>query len=251
MTARTAAALLPCYRDQNPALNDAKVKKAARLAQQDAELKLQLQEQIEFDAQVNASIKSIQPPSALAEKLTPPATPLPWYKVLTQPAILAVGLSVLLIVGLLAFLGISKMRDFPGKEAAEKMIELTASMTGTELEPVQTEAGKLGDWFFLKHGLEDYNVPADFAEYKTLGSRVFKQDGHPVAQIAIEENRMLFYIFRAEHFDVQLGNTEPWQLFEQGEWVAAIRRADQNCFMIAFRGNQEQMRKIVHPNEQK
>jgi hypothetical protein len=80
-----------------------------------------------------------------------------------------------------------------------------------------------------------------------IGSRIFKQDGQNIAQIAIEENSMLFFIFRAGDFSVKLAPPERWHVFQQEEWVVALRPEQENVFMIAFKGSKGDMNALLHP----
>ena len=67
------------------------------------------------------------------------------------------------------------------------------------LDPIKTDAGALGDLFFMKHRLEHYDVPPEFADLRTLGCRVFDdEEVHQVAQIWFVEKRMQFFLFPAE-----------------------------------------------------
>ena len=73
------------------------------------------------------------------------------------------------------------------------------------LDPIKTDAGALADLFFMKHRLNHYDVPPEFAELKTIGARVFDiEDVHDVAQIWVVEKRMQFFLFPAER-DVKSG----------------------------------------------
>src|SRR5205823_2263293 len=136
------------------------------------------------------------------------------------------------------------MQNFPGRDSAMRMVEITDEMSGMELEPKVAKAGDLEDWLFSK-GFDGYYVPPEFADLKTLGGRVFKQDGFPVAQVAIEKNSMLFYVFRAENFGVKIDPPEKWRIFEDEDWVAAVRAHDDTCFMLAFRGKRADMRNFL------
>ena len=86
------------------------------------------------------------------------------------------------------------------------------------LDPVKTEAGALGDLFYMKHRLNHYDVPPEFADFKTLGCRVFDdEEGHRVAQIWVVEKRMQFFLFPAER-DPKSGTVRGfsgWRYVEQ------------------------------------
>ena len=58
----------------------------------------------------------------------------------------------------------------------------------------------------MKHRLEHYDVPAEFADLKTLGCRVFDdEEGQRVAQVWAVEKKMQFFMFPAER-DVKTGD---------------------------------------------
>ena len=149
-----------------------------------------------------------------------------------------------MVIGVLIYFGLDWMENFPGKDAAQRMIDMTEEMTGIELEPKIAEAGSLEDWFF-SNGYENFRMLPEFAHMKTVGCRVFRQDGYPVAQIAIENHNSLFYIFHADDFDVKLDPPERWKYFQQGEWTVAIRGDADTCFMVAFRGKRAEMKDFI------
>ena len=108
------------------------------------------------------------------------------------------------------------------------------------MEAKTTEAGDLEDWFFSK-GYEDFRMLPQFAAMAATGARVFKQDGHPVAQIALENHHAILNIFHAADFDVQLDPPERWRVFQQGDWAVAIRADNGAGFMLMFKGTQSDM----------
>ena len=93
------------------------------------------------------------------------------------------------------------MHDFPGHQyRKENVLPCAASSTKSVLlDPVSADAGTMGDLFFMKHQLEHYDVPLEFADLRTLGCRVFDdEEGHRVAQIWAVEKKMQFFLFPAE-----------------------------------------------------
>jgi len=94
---------------------------------------------------------------------------------------------------------VSHLNDFPGSATARKLLGVAASTRPLMLDPVNGEAGTLSDLFFMKHGLEHYDVPAEFADFGTIGCRVFEDDeSRRIAQIWVSEKRMQFFLFPAE-----------------------------------------------------
>jgi len=233
---------------------DARLQKALRHAEQDNALKREFQQQTEFDDRMINLVESLPLPEGLLDRMKsleaePARRRLDWRAALKQPPVLAGLIGLVVMVGILIYFWMDRMQNFPGREALFRMLSTTQEMSGVELDPLITEAGKVGDWFLLKYGLEDFNVPPEFAAMKTVGSRIFKQDNFPVAQIAVERDRdlgpfpesgLLFFIFRADDFGVKLPSNR-WYVFTQEDWVAAVRAEDKTCFMVAVRGTREQM----------
>jgi hypothetical protein len=113
-----------------------------------------------------------------------------------------------------------------------------------QLDPVQTDAGALGDLFFLKYRLEHYDVPPEFADFRTLGVRVFDDDeGHRVAQIAVPEKRMQFFLFPAERNPKTAKPREfsGWRYVDQEGWSGAVQVRAGVCFMAALRGEKRDL----------
>jgi hypothetical protein len=105
---------------------------------------------------------------------------------------------------------------------------------------VKTDAGALGDFFFMKHRLVHYDVPPEFAELKTLGCRVFEdEEGQTVAQVWVVEKKMQFFLFPAER-DPKTGKAREfsgWRSIEQERWAGAVKEQNGVCFMAAIRGS--------------
>jgi hypothetical protein len=165
--------------------------------------------------------------------------------VLLQPVVLAILIGTVVLLGWGGITLWNRAHSFSGKDSAIRMVEVNDEMTGMEMEPKKGLAGALNDWFFDKYGFEDYFLPVGFEDYQTVGARLFKQDGEPVAQVAIEENNMIFYSFKAEDFGVALPSDQ-WHIFGDGEWVAALQQHDDECFMVAFRGSYSDMEDFLN-----
>lgn len=251
MNAKTAGIFIPLHRPGRDGAKDSRVAKALRFAERETPLRDALARQIELDSDALAAIRAIALPESVRQRLgeihaRPAGKHLDWRAALRQPAFLAVVLAVLVLGWLFVREAVSRMQNFPGRDSVERMVEINDVLTGTEFELVATAAGSLGDWFVLK-GLDRYDVPAEFAAFKAVACRVYRQDGFPVAQIAIQkdaDNQMLFYVFRAGDFGVKL-DEHHWRIFTEGEWVAAVRGHGQNVFMVAFKGDDGDMEKFL------
>ena len=247
MNTNEAGMLLHCHRaGREP---EGRVLKAVRTAEGDAELGKILREQLAFDAQIVEAIHSVVPPEDLREKLgalneASGAGKRGMRSQMSSPAMLAALAGVLLFVGVIVFFVMESMTDFAGREAMKQMLDATTKMNGTEFEPVTTTTAQLGDWFYMR-GYEGYEMPPELAALPVIGSRVFRQDGKPVAQFVVEKHDSVVFEFHAADFGVQLPADGEWQLLEQGGWAAAVRQHGDHCFMIAFRGSEAEMRTFL------
>ena len=247
MNTTEAATLLLCHRaGREP---EGRVQKAVRVAEGDAELGKTLRDQMEFDAQIVEAIHSVVPPEDLREKLgalneASGAGKRGLRSQMSSPAMLSALAGVLLFVAVVIFLVLENMKDFAGREEVQHMLDATTKMNGMEFEAVTTTTTQLGDWFYMR-GYEGYEVPPELAALPVIGSRVFRQDGKPVAQFVVEKHDSVVFEFHAADFGVKLPADGEWQVLEQGGWAAAIRQHGDHCFMIAFRGVEADMRAFL------
>jgi hypothetical protein len=221
-------------------------KKAALFAQQQA-----------FDSAVAKLVHEIPVDAQVAELFANenliPVVRRPWKKILLNPAILAIALALAVIGGIFAYRVHQHLRDFPGANKARKLLSVASSTRSVVLDPLKTDAGALGDLFFLKHRLEHYDVPPEFADFKTLGTRVFDhEDVHQVAQIWVAEKRMQFFLFPAEA-DPKSGRIEDfsdWRVVELEGWTGVVQQRNGVCFMAAIRGSEKDLRPYLEKKKQ-
>src|SRR5437773_10258245 len=122
-----------------------------------------------------------------------------WRKMARNPAVLAISIAVVVIAGVSVFQVLSRLNDFPGSATARKLLTVAAFTRPVMLDPVSTEAGTLSDLFFMKHGLEHYDVSEEFADFRTIFCRVSEDDlSHQIAQFWLAEKRMHPSHFPAE-----------------------------------------------------
>lgn len=167
-----------------------------------------------------------------------------WKKTARNPAVLSAALAVAVIVGVIVFIVLERMKEFPGSETARKMLTIATATRSDQLDPVEAEAGSMGDLFFMKHRLEHYDVAPEFADLRTSGSRVFDdEDGHRVAQIIVPEKRMQFFLFPVERSprDAKPRKFAGWRFVEHEGWTGAVRVKAGVCFMAALRGDQTEL----------
>jgi hypothetical protein len=242
-----AGILMRCACPGLPGTEDPRIAKAVKAAEKDPALQAELARQRALDERHLAALEQVMLPQALLAKLEAgqaAAKKLSGKAFLMQPVGLAIVIGAAVLLGWGGVTLWNRAHAFPGKDSVMRMVEVNDDMTGMEMEPKKETAGALNDWFFDKYGFEDYFVPAGFENYQTAGARLFKQDDEPVAQVAIPENNMVFFSFKAEDFGLNLPNDE-WHTFEDGDWVAAVVQHDEECFMVTFRGSQEEMEDLL------
>src|SRR5215469_10648304 len=209
-------------------------------------------DQQNFDRAVARLVRLIPIPAESAEwfseKDLVPASRLNWKKLVRNPAVLAISIAVAVIAGVFVFNFIGHLDDFPGSATARKLLGVAASTRPVMLDPVNAEAGTLSDLFFMKHGLEHYDVPAEFADFATIGCRVFEDDeSRRIAQIWVSEKRMQFFLFPAER-NGKTGAvlTFPgWRYVHQEGWTGAVTEHNGVCFMAALRGRDKDLAPYV------
>src|SRR5882762_2085818 len=167
-----------------------------------------------------------------------------WKKIVRNPAVLAISIAVVVIAGISVFQVLGRLNDFPGSATARKLLSVAGSTRPVMLDPVSTEAGTLSDLFFMKHGLEHYDVPAEFADFQTIGCRVFDDDeSQRIAQIWVAEKRMQFFLFPAER-DGKTGAVlafPGWRYVHQEGWVGAVAEHNGVCFMAVLKGREKDL----------
>lgn len=243
MNAEDAGILMQAWRQGKT--NDARTLKAVEYARGHDTLRAKLEEQSQFDAHIGEVVRWIQPPEDLRKKLAAlNSEQRPKRGNLSYLALLPVLAGVLVLIGIAIFFLMRSSTRFEGREAVEDLIEGTAQMNGEELESVSSDAGQLGDWFYM-HGFEGYALPAELAGLPAVGSRVGAVDGHHVAQVVVEKHQLVLHVFDAAKFGVVLETGAPWRVFTHGDWAAAVRRQGANCYLLTIRGGEAEMQALV------
>jgi hypothetical protein len=167
-----------------------------------------------------------------------------WKKVVTNPVVISIALALVVIAGVVIFVILERMNEFPGSGTARKMLSIAGAMRGVQMDAVEAEAGSLSDFFFMKYRLEHYDVPPEFAGLRTSACRVFDDDeGQRVAQISVAEKRMQFFLFPAQRDpkDAKPMEFSGWRFVEQEGWTGAVQEKDGVCFMAAVRGEKSDL----------
>jgi hypothetical protein len=209
-----------------------------------------------FDRAVAALVRAIPIPPETAEwfstDLISPSK-WTWKKTVRNPAVLAIGLALIVIAGVLVFQFVARLNDFPGSATARKLLAIAGSTRSVLLDPVNADAGTLSDLFFMKHGLEHYDVPPEFADFRTIGCRVFDDDeSRRIAQIWVAEKRMQFFLFPAER-NAKTGAVlkfPGWRYVHQENWIGAVTQRNGVCFMAALRGREKDLAPYIPKTKQ-
>ncbi|MEP6956626.1 MAG: hypothetical protein ABI883_07355 [Chthoniobacterales bacterium] len=212
-------------------------------------LAVQFGQQQAFDRALATLVQKIPISDEIAEwfrneKLIPQKKKRSWKKVVRNPAVLSIGLALAVIAGVVIFIVLERMHEFPGSGTARKMLTIASSMRGVQLDPVEAEAGSLGDFFFMKYRLEHYDVPAEFADLRTEACRVFDDDGgQRIAQITVPERRMQFFLFPAARSpkDAKPLEFTGWRFVEHEGWWGAVQTRSGVCFMAVMRDGQREL----------
>ena len=204
-----------------------------------------------FDRAVATLVRSVPVPPEIGEWFSSedlvPRSKWKW-KMAQNPAVLAVAIALAVIAGVFVLQFLEHRHDFPGAEAARKLLMVAASTRSVLLDPVRTDAGALGDLFFMKHQLEHYDVAPEFADFRTLGCRVFDdEERHRVAQIWVIEKGMQFFLFPAER-NAKTGAAlefSGWRYVEQEGWTGVVQERNGVCFMAALHGREKDLAPYV------
>jgi hypothetical protein len=210
-----------------------------------------------FDRALAALVQATPIPAEVEEWFSKETTVAPprrtWKSTMQNPAILAIGIAVGVMAGVFIFHLLEHRNDFPGAETARKLLTTASSSRSVLLDPVKTDAGALSDLFFMKHRLEHYDVPAEFADLRTIGCRVFDdEDSRRVAQIWVVEKRMQFFLFPAER-DARTGAVREfsgWRYVDQEGWTGVVAERNGVCFMAAVRGREKDLAPYIAKTKQ-
>jgi hypothetical protein len=171
-----------------------------------------------------------------------------WKKTAFHPAVVAIAIA-LAVIGAVFWLKFDEqLHMFPGESLAVKLLGVASTTRPSQLEPVDTEAGTLGDLFLMRHRLEHYDVPPQFARLRTTGTRVFDDaDAGRVAQIGVAEKRMQLFLFPTPR-DPKTNQPEEfsgWRFVEQEGWSGVVREREGVLFMAALRGPKKELAHYV------
>lgn len=246
---RRKQALVECAPISDAPPSDRAMRSALESARTIPEAAASLTAQQQFDQALAALVGKIEIPKAAEEWFVNAAlmkgAKRNWKKTARHPAILATALAVLVIAGLGIFLFVEQLQEFPGSATAKKLLAVAKETRPSQFEPLNTDAVNLGDYFFMKNQLEHFDVPMRFSDFRATGARVFDdEDGKKIAQVALAESGVQFFFFAPDKAGD--GSRTPgqsgWHIVEAEGWTGAIEERDGVCFMIAKRGNKDDLR---------
>ena len=201
-----------------------------------------------FDHAVNALVRTIPIPPEIAEWFSTEhiilGAPRTWQRLARNPAMVAIAIALGVIAGIFVYQFVEHLHDFPGSGTARRLLKVASSTRSIILDPIKTDATALGDLFFMKHRLAHYDVPPEFADFHTLGARVFDdEEGLRVAQVWLAEKRMQFFLFPAER-DAKTGKVldfSGWRYVDHEGWTGVVQQRNGVCFMAALRGREKDL----------
>ena len=227
-----------------------KVAKAVRAAEASTEqaATAPLAAQVAADRQWRAEIEAVATPPEMA-LLYQAVPPRPCVRALVfQPAVLAIVLALVVVVGVLVYMARTRMGDFPGRETIETLVNAEADLTEPDYEAVTPlEAGKLDDWFVLK-GFEGFTVPPPVDKARAIGCRIWRRDNLSVAEVAlgkaagIEGARLLVFHVADLKQAIEPGD---WRIFQQDEWAVAVWSDRETVCVVLFEGDSDKMLRFL------
>ena len=250
---RRKRALIECAPITDAPPSDRAMRSALESARTIPEAAASLSAQQQFDQALAKLVRKIAIPKEAEEWFVNAALikgpKRSWKKTARHPAILATALAVLVITGLTIYFFVERLHEFPGSAIAQKLLVVASSTPKSQFDPVHTDAINLGDYFFMKFQLEHFEVPMQFADFRATGARVFEdEEGHRIAQVLLAESGMQFFLFAADknappHHVAPTHST--WRYVEGEGWAGAVEERDGICFMVAMRGNKEELQSYL------
>ncbi len=257
MNARTARQLLRLYRPGGEDDGDREFRAAFKTAGKSAEVEAAFQRQIAFDCVAADRLESVIPEVG-AEQLEGCREKFAVRRrrarfSIHDPAMLAVGFSTLVLVGLLVWVLLTRIGGFAGMDEAATLARTGDAAGAEEYDPLTAKAGTLDDWFLLQ-GFEGFKVPPGFEDFDVVGVRLFHHEAEPIAAVAVPiadlpDGRAFFYMFDSRPLGIMPEPEETWRMIDYGspgaERVLAVRAKGGMTFMIASKGTRGDMERFL------
>lgn len=240
MNARLARQILRGYRPSGADDDEREVREALKTARRTPELEAEFRNQLAFDSEL-ADALGAELSQELRAEIEGVARKLeggrPRRHALRDPAMITVGLSLLVIVGLVVWIFMGKLGSVAGMQDVATMVQNGANGSADQFQAVETTAGALNDWFAMQ-SFEGFAVPRGMESVPVLGARVLRQNDTAVAVAVFAEPKALCYVFDAESLDL-----EP----PAGKWkVVRYGARDAHAFAVTRLGN---MAFVLAPRE--
>ncbi len=227
--------------------DDADLKQALAAAASSPKLDSEVHQWQALDRELSAELAAIPLGPETADRLAAGAATLGTKHSsrhsLRNPATLAVGVGFLLLVAVLVWNFLGRAGTFP--DDAVKVATAGSKAAPAQFDEVQDKTEHLPDWFMLK-GFDDFGLPPGFGSFDAVGVRLFRVEEETVAQVAIAyDHPVYFYSFRAQPFGISVYPEGSWRVTEAEQWVLAIREEKGVCFLVALRGNKNDLRRLL------
>ena len=236
-------ARLACCRPDGDALGCRKTRDALGRVADDPALREAFELQRAFDAPLAAGVQALPLPDDFQTtvddgmRLAGQDGVNSWRAMLRQPALWAVLLALAFLAAWGGWAVYERAMGFPGDENVRQLVNLALKARLSKLEPLDTEAGKLGDLLFLRHNLADYDVPDAFAHEMATGYRVFKKDDDFITEVQTRGDNLIFLVFRADAQGVKISGKDTWKHLDGEGWIAAATVYRHLCFVVVSRGD--------------
>lgn len=207
--------------------------------------RLPLEAQMAFDRQWHEALEAVQiPPGVeLPDVMGGAASSL--RGLMRQPAVLAIAVAFLVMIGAVCFTALQKMEEFPGRDIINELVASAAGGKGAGAgEAVDgVEAGSLEDWFLLK-GFEGFVLPPELAKAKVESCQVFRFSGGEVAQLNLQERKAALFVFRTSDFGVT-PDAGVWTIYQEEGNAIAIKREGPLSYVLTYHGDSREMNDLL------
>ena len=245
MTPKAARPLLLARRPNGQ--DDVQLKDALAAAAGSPELETEVQQWLAFDKTLSEELFALPLDAETASRLESASETLRAKRSsrvsLRNPATIAVGVGFLLLVAVLVWNFLGRAGTFP--DEGVKIATTGGKAAPAQFDEVQEKAEHLPDWFMLK-GFDDFRIPPGFGKFDAVGVRLFRVEDETVAQVAVAaDHPMYLYSFRAQPFGISVYPEGTWRFTEADQWSLAIREEKGVCFLVALRGNKNDLRRVM------
>lgn len=231
MNNENAKFVLQAYRANGADASDPEFRAALEQARQDPELAQWLEKQLAFDRAVGAKLRSIQPPADLRQTILAGAevaqqTKRSWWY---QPRWVAIAAALILSLSVGTF-GLLNTRA----DAAETFpVFATDYVTsGFFLKEHSADLGKLRQWLLERNAPIPSEIPAGFAELRSLGCKTLDYRGKQVSLICFGEGKE-YHLFVAKRSDFpEFAGSENLQFFVRSGHASATWSDTNNHYVV-------------------